>query len=115
VRAVFDAGHSIKGIEGEKRHHGHHWTVLATVSAEPDPVTGWPRGSLALQSVLEDELRELHCRDLNEMLPGVVTSPVFLAAQFLEKLAVLFPKISAVEVECSDGSSGRVVRSPRQQ
>jgi 6-pyruvoyl-tetrahydropterin synthase len=115
VRVAFDAGHSIKAIEREFRNHGHHWTVAATIAGEPDPATGWPRGSETLLGALEELTAELNLRNLDEMLPGVVTSPLFLAAQFLEMLAQHYPRISAVEVDCSDGTSGRVVRSPRQQ
>lgn len=115
VMASFDAGHSIKAIEREFRNHGHNWTVSATITGEPDPATGWPRGSEKLKPDLEALVAELHLRNLDEMLPGVVSSPIFLAASFLEKLALVHPKITAVEVECSDGTIGRVTRSPRQQ
>jgi 6-pyruvoyl-tetrahydropterin synthase len=115
VRVSFDAGHSIKAIEREFRNHGHHWTVAATIVGEPDPTTGWPRGSEKLLPDLTELVAELDLRNLDEMIPGIVSSPLFLAAQFLEQLAPHFPRIHAVEVECSDGTSGRVVRSPRQQ
>ncbi|HET9613271.1 MAG TPA: 6-carboxytetrahydropterin synthase [Candidatus Limnocylindrales bacterium] len=111
--AKFDSGHVVKSILACTRQHGHFYEVTATVTGELDPELGWPRGTENLPRDVWDFAKELQGRNLNEMLPGVVTTPVGIALSFMERLALTYRTLSAVEVRCSDGTSGRVTRQPR--
>ena len=113
VSTDFDAGHSIDSLVKEARHHGHHWIVKATVMGDIDPATGWPRGADGLEEALCELALELDTRNLNDMLPGVRTSAFGVAAAFMERLVGKFPKLSSIEVACSDGTEGRITRTPR--
>lgn len=110
----FDAGHSIPDYEPCARGHGHHWDVRVQVSGDLDPRTGWTRGSAPLAGSLRVITEELNGTQLPEMLPGVITSPLGLASYFLDRLALQFPAITRVRVDCSDGTAGVVKRTPRQ-
>lgn len=111
--ARFDASHTIPDLERCSKLHGHSYTVHVTSTGDPDPKTGWPRGTDDLPKTLEDLTFELNRRNLADMLPGVVTSPMGIAAAFAERLVMHFPRITTVKVECSDGTMGRVKRTPR--
>ena len=65
--------------------HGHNYEVEFTIEGTPDPVTGL----LIEREALDRELRERvvdRCdhRDLNRVLPGVVTTGENLARVFFE-------------------------------
>jgi len=111
--AEFDAGHLIKELLACTRQHGHFYVVTASVTGELDPVFGWPRGTQNLPTDLGDLVSEVNGRNLNELMPGVVTTPVGIAANFLERLLGRYPTLVAVGVKCSDGTSGTVTRTPR--
>lgn len=111
----FDAGHVIEALPRcSSPNHGHSWTVTVTIGGELDPKTGWVRGADTLPESLEGFLRELRGRDLNEMLPGTVTSPLGIASVTIDRLALRYPRIVRCEVECSDGTRGGITRTPRQ-
>jgi 6-pyruvoyl-tetrahydropterin synthase len=111
--AQFNAGHLIKELLACTRQHGHFYDVEATVSGELDPVKGWPRGTEHLPTDLWEIVKELEGRQLNDMMPGVTTTPVGIAAYFMERLAINYPRLTSVEVRCSDHTAGRVSRTPR--
>lgn len=101
----FDAGHG---------DHGHHWDVEVSVSGDLDPKSGFVRGAELLMPALRELLAEVDHRNLDEMLPGSVASPLGVAAWVLDRLALRFPRIVRVTVDCSDGTSGEIRRAPRQ-
>lgn len=112
--ASFDSAHSIQGHPSCSGIHGHRWTVTVSVNGDLDPKTGWPRGAAQLWDRLEGIALETHRVDLDQWLPAVVTSPIGLSSYFLERLALEFPRIITVRVECSDGTAGEVRRTNRQ-
>jgi hypothetical protein len=59
-------------------------------------------------------LGELRDQDLDEMMPGVVTSPIGIASGVLERMALHYPRLTSVRVACSDRTEGEVRRAPRQ-
>lgn len=115
AKATFDAGHTIPKLERCARpNHGHQWTVFAAVSGDLNPDTGFPRGAEKLPDSLDKLAAELSGESLDELLPGVTSSPLGIAASFLEKLVLFYPNLTSVEVICSDGLGGRITRTPRQ-
>jgi 6-pyruvoyl-tetrahydropterin synthase len=112
--ASFDAQHRIPGYEPCTRPHGHSWIVEVEVGGELEPKSGWVRGTAQLHTAVQDWAAELHLGDLNELLPGVVTSPLGIASAALDALALRFPHIATVRVLCTDGTKGVVSRTPRQ-
>jgi 6-pyruvoyl-tetrahydropterin synthase len=114
VKASFDAAHRVENYELCSFGDGHTWTVYAFVTGELDPKTGWVHGSVGLPLSLERICHELDRANLDSMMPGVVSTPLGIAANFLERLALQYPRLSAVRVECSDGTAGEIRRTPRQ-
>lgn len=115
ARAVFDAGHTVSGLPRcSSSNHGHSWTVTVELTDELDAKSGVARGSETLLDSLEGLVRELRLRNLDEMLPGTVTSPAGIAAVVLDRLALRHPRITSVSVDCSDGTGGTIRRTPRQ-
>jgi len=112
--ARFDASHSIQGWAGHDRTHGHSFEVSITLEGELNPLLGIVRGAETLKGYVDDLIRELDNRDLDDMLQGVVSGPTGLAAYFMERLAIWFPTITTVTVRCSDGMRGGIKRSRRQ-
>ena len=112
--ATFDAQHRIPGFLPCANPHGHSWTVEVEVGGDLDPKSGWARGSEELPRFLDEWTESLHRQDLNDFLPGVVTSPLGIASAALDALALRFPRILTVRVLCSDGTRGEVRRTPRQ-
>ena len=113
--ATFEAGHTISASAHCARPgHGHHYEAKVVVSGDLDPETGWPRGTVNLCLDLDELTAELDGENLNELLPGVVTSPLGIATYIQEQLLMNYPGISAVIVTCSDGTEGTIRRTPRQ-
>ena len=114
--AQLDAGHSIPDLPRCVRPgHGHSWTITVTVEDDLDPRTGWVRGSADLPLRLQTFVDQMQSEDLDEMLPGVITSPLGLASATMERLLLRFPKIVSVRVDCSDHTSGEIRRTPPQR
>jgi len=112
--ASFDAQHRVPGYRPCDRIHGHSWIVEVDVAGELDPKTGWVRGAELLPEALDKWAEELNLGSLEELLPGVVTSPLGIASAALDALALRFPTIASVRVLCTDGTRGEVRRTPRQ-
>lgn len=112
--AHWDAGHSIPGLARCAREgHGHFYTAKVDVTGDLNPATGWPFGSDTLQDVLERIAAELNGRNLDDMLPGVVSSATGLAIYILERTSAPVPAVVGVTVSCSDGTEGRATRTRR--
>jgi 6-pyruvoyl-tetrahydropterin synthase len=100
ARAAFSAGHTIPGTE-HAHQHGHAYTVSALIKSTPDPATGFPVDPSAYQTALAGLARELHLRNLNEMLPAAPPTKGFVAAQIMDRLSAYY---RVIEVEVSDES-----------
>jgi len=99
VRTAFEAGHSVDGHSmcgwvG----HGHHWEVEVTVAGGLDPkkVLVVDHGELA--EAVRRIGQELDGHSLNDMLPGVVSTPEGVGLYFKERLILDWPLISAIRV-----------------
>jgi 6-pyruvoyl-tetrahydropterin synthase len=108
---AFDASHVEAAVPGCSRMHGHTYRVMATVEGrlEPDEYNV-PRVARYAEVELVDLCMELDGRDLNQMLPGVSTTPEGIAAWFLERLP------AATEIEVTQGwreLTGRARRTRR--
>jgi 6-pyruvoyl-tetrahydropterin synthase len=101
VRDRFEASHHVEGHSTCGGNHGHEWEVLVTVSGGLDPKKVYvvDHGALAHDLfVVVDEFRN---RDLNDMLPGVITTPEGLGLYIRERLILDWPRIVMVEVRMS--------------
>ncbi len=105
----FDAAHEVPGHSRCGGNHGHAWTVEVTVEGGLDPkkIHVVDHGELAgdLFRVVE----EFRDRDLNDMLPGVITTPEGLALYIRERLILEWPRIVEVVVSMGDWCRVRVL------
>ena len=110
----FSAGHVIRDHpQCYRPGHGHAWKVTARAEYAEVDDTGYPRGADGLSAVLDRIVRELHLRNLDEMIPRFITTTTNMAAWFFERLLSLGVK-GVVEVEvCNDIDSGRVTATSR--
>jgi len=92
----FDASHQVDKVPGCKMLHGHTFTVRAAVSGNLEADEEGVRRVQYYEDLaqLENLREELDERHLNDMMPGVVTTPEGVAAWFLERL----PNVDHVEV-----------------
>ena len=95
----FEAGHQLPDHSTECRwRHGHAWTVRVTVEGPLNPKTLQVVDHAELAVALSSIAREIDLRDLNEMLPGVRTTPEGISLYFYERLVLAWPRIVAIEV-----------------
>lgn len=115
AQASFEAGHTIQEFHPCARPgHGHHYDVSVSVAGDLDPKTGWPRATEDLPVDLQLLVSELDGESLTDMLPGIATSPLGIAAYIQERLLLRYPKIVEVTVDCSNHTRGTVRRTLRQ-
>ena len=100
--AKFDASHRVEGHSRCGGNHGHRWLVGVTVDGGLDPkkIQVVDHGTLA--EALAVITNELHDRDLNDMLPGVVTTPEGLGLYIRERLILDWPRLVSVWVKMGD-------------
>ena len=99
VSVSFEAGHTVfdRGRAGTTDefcavpNHGHRWRIAVTADTIPD----YGDFLSAVQSVID----EISGRNLNDMLPGVVTSPQGLGLYIRERLALDWPRITKIQVD----------------
>lgn len=108
VRSIFDAPHQVIDHSICEGRHAHRWTVSATVEGGLDPkkVLVVDHGELRL--ALDRVVNEVRNRDLNDMLPGVVTTPEGLAIYLRERLVLDWPRLVEVTVDMGDEISVKV-------
>lgn len=102
ARQSFEAAHHVDGHSLCGVNHGHRWTIEVTISGGLDPkkVQLVDHGELvATLTPIIDELRD---RDLNDMLPGVITTPEGLGIYVRERLILRWPRIAYVKVTMGD-------------
>lgn len=110
----FASRHRIEDHPTCNRGDGHTYHVRATITYGELDDTGYPRGSKDLQHKLEAVVYELDHRDLDEMLPGLRTTPPRLAAWFTERLlSIGLLAITKVEVWNEDESGTVDIESRR--
>lgn len=114
VQAYFDASHQVEGMVGCNGRHGHTWCVRATVVGEREVDENGVLRVAYLDTQpdwrLQSVANELDARDLNDMLPAVITTPEGVAAWFLERI----PEADYVEVEMGwRKQTGRATRDKK--
>lgn len=108
VMVPFEAGHQLDDPDGCRWAHGHRWTVSVTVEGTLDAKKVYVVDHHYLRNTVFGVVAELVDRNLNDMLPGVRTTPEGLAIYFRERLALLIPRIVAIEVGMGDEIKSRV-------
>lgn len=99
AHVTFEASHIVIDHSMCGRNHGHQWDVAVTVEGGLDPkkILVVDHGELLLS--LQRVIREVADRDLNDMLPGVITTPEGIALYIRERLSLEWPRIVRIEVE----------------
>jgi 6-pyruvoyl-tetrahydropterin synthase len=97
--ARFEAAHRVEGHSRCGDTHGHQWIVSVAVEGGLDPKKVYVVDHGSWQEALAAVVNELHDRDLNDMLPGVVTTPEGLALYIRERLILDWPRIVSVAVD----------------
>lgn len=101
VEATFEFGASHTAASCE-HSDGHLWIVTATIDGD----INWRTGMVIEPAILVDAFHrlvtELSGTNLNDMLPGVTTTPEGLAAYIRERLLADAP-ISGVSVDMRPG------------
>jgi 6-pyruvoyl-tetrahydropterin synthase len=108
VSESFEAGHQLDDPVACRWAHGHRWTVSVTVDGTLDPKKVYVVDHGALLAALRVVVDELRDRNLDDMLPGVRSTPEGLAIYFHERLALVQPRIVAVSVGMGEGVQVRV-------
>ena len=109
IERTFSAFHQIPGHPTCSYVHGHRWTVSVTVSGHYEARVGLSVDVPQLTTEFEAIMAELHLKPLNEMLPGVITTPHGLASWIMERLLLNW-SVTRVSVSDEPGISAMVVR-----
>lgn len=102
VQATFAASHTVKDHPVCGRRHGHAWVVSVTAEAPISPKTGSVVDTAGLSTALAFLAVELGHRDIDDMLPGVVSTPEGIAVWVRERLLLAYPNITVVTVSNGD-------------
>lgn len=105
VRETFEAAHRIPDSRMCRDGHGHRWTVEVTVAGTLDPKKVFVVDHGDLLAALGSIISEFALRDLDDMLPGVRSTPEGLAMYIRERLALNWPGIVRVNVGMGDSVS----------
>lgn len=108
VTVPFEAGHQLDDPDGCRWAHGHRWTVAVTVAGSLDAKKVYVVDHFGLLAAVREVVDELRDRNLDDMLPGVRTTPEGIAIYFRERLALGVPRIVAIEVGMGDEIRSRV-------
>jgi 6-pyruvoyltetrahydropterin/6-carboxytetrahydropterin synthase len=98
IRGEFESGHIISGDPECGRIHGHRYSVEVEASLKFDPAKRQTNDTAPLQHAVREICRELDRRSINEMIPGISPTPDGIAAWFIERLILAFPRIRRVTV-----------------
>lgn len=99
VRHEFEASHTVVGHSRCGWQHGHCWAVTITVGGGLDPKNILVVDHGDLWRALKRVVDEFADRDLNDMLPGVVTTPEGLGLYVAERLTLEWRGLREVRVE----------------
>lgn len=94
----FEAAHHIDEHSVCGGNHGHDWSIAVTVAGGLDPKEIYVVDSGELAAALRNVVDEFRGRDLNDMLPGVVTTPEGVGLYVRERLILDWPRIINVTV-----------------
>lgn len=108
VGMVFEAGHQVDGHLICELRHGHRWQVWVTVAGGLDPKKVQVVDHGELLAALTAVVTEFANNDLNDMLPGVITTPEGIALYIRERLILDWPRIVTVVVQMGDNVIVRV-------
>ena len=114
VRRTFQAEHQVVGHSrcGGWRH-GHVWTIGITLAGGLDPKKVLVVDHGDLRAALDRVVDEFDGRDLNDMLPAVVTTPEGLGLYILERLILDWPTLTGATVEMGDTIISHIQMEPR--
>jgi 6-pyruvoyltetrahydropterin/6-carboxytetrahydropterin synthase len=96
IEDTFDAGHTVEGHPECARLHGHRYRIQVEATLRFEPVRRQVTDTTPLQQSVREACAELEGRLINDMLPGVVPTPDGIAAWFMERLSLGFPRITRV-------------------
>jgi len=113
ARAEFEAGHQLDSPPRCSRLHGHRYGVEVEVEGRLNHKTSLAVDLDALAESLSALCAELRDRDLNEMMPGVITTPYGVAAWIMERLLATWPvtRVSVTESGSTTATATREVRA----
>ncbi len=112
VRGRFSATHS--QCHGYDWRHGHSYDVHVFATGDLDPETGTIRGTDTLDEALRAYLISLFHQDLDQVMPGVKTTPVGIAAHLMGVFVAKFQRVTeVVVVDRHTEETGRARRTPR--
>lgn len=99
VSGGFEASHVVADHSTCGRGDGHAWTVEATLlESDIGPLSKMVVDHGEFRAALIAVLSEFDHRNLNDMLPGVVTTPEGIAAYVHERLILNWPWVTMVSV-----------------
>lgn len=113
VRRVFEAGHHVPGHSICGWQHGHRWTITATVAGGLDPKKVLVVDHGDLRRALDRICDEVADRDLNVMLPGIVSTPEGIALYIAERLTLDWPGLTAIQVEMGESVTATITMESR--
>jgi 6-pyruvoyl-tetrahydropterin synthase len=102
ARLTFEAAHQIDGHSLCGWNHGHRWTIEVTIAGQLDPKKVHVVDHGELVAALGAIVNELRGRDLNDMLPGVVTTPEGVGLYVRERLILAWPRLAYVKVSMGE-------------
>lgn len=104
VQISFEAGHKLIPCNGMVDPHGHRYLVRGFIERKYDPII--PPKLDELRDKMTEIRNELHGAIIDDMLPGVATTPGGIAAYLLERLMLC----DAVEVRPDESTSVTLYR-----
>lgn len=98
ISGEFDSAHSLVNDPDHGRVHGHGYRVEVQADLRFEAQRRQVTDTKPLQEAVASLCRELDGRNLNEMLPGVVSTPDGVASYFMERLLLSFPLVKQVTI-----------------
>jgi 6-pyruvoyl-tetrahydropterin synthase len=109
VRRTFQAEHLVTGHSrcGGWRH-GHRWAITVTLGGGLDPKNIMVVDHGVFRAALDRIVDEFADRDLNDMLPAIVTTPEGIGLYVIERLILDWPTLTGITVDMGDRVSVHV-------
>jgi 6-pyruvoyl-tetrahydropterin synthase len=105
ARQTFEAAHHVESHSLCGVNHGHRWTIEVSVTGQLDAKKVQLVDHGDLVAALATIVAELRDRDLNDMLPGVITTPEGLGLYIRERLTLAWPRLSYVRITMGESIS----------
>lgn len=111
---TFDAAHHLPNLPVTHpcaRMHGHTYTVRVEVSGEVNPTLAWVMDLSAIRSIMDELVKQLDHRVLNEVDGLENPTCEAVAAWFWQRMALVLPlgvALASVEVQETPTSGARV-------